>query len=73
MCMLQALKDQKALILEVAVADGRQFLIEADSATTSSEVCGSVSSALHVKDNFGFSLFININGRVRSPNVSERV
>lgn len=62
---MQALKDQKALILEVNVADGRQVLIEGDSATTSSEVCSGIANMLQIKDSFGFALFININGKVK--------
>jgi hypothetical protein len=62
--VLQALKDQKALILEVSVADSRQVLIEGDSASTSSEVCTSIASMLQIKDSFGFALFINISGKV---------
>jgi hypothetical protein len=60
----QALKDQKTQVLEVTVADSRQVLVEADSASTSSEVCSTIATMLQIKDSFGFALLININGKV---------
>jgi len=52
------------MVIDVTVADGRQVLVEADSASTASEICSTIASMLQIKDGFGFALFINVAGKV---------
>ena len=53
-------------MLPVAFADGRVESIEADSATTASEMCHKLANTIGLKDTFGFSIYICIYDKVRS-------
>lgn len=63
---LQATKSKENIQLIVTFMDGNSRSIQADSATTSNELCKQLAQNLNLKDMYGFSLFITLFDKVLS-------
>uniref|UniRef100_A0A3P8XSF2 Uncharacterized protein n=1 Tax=Esox lucius TaxID=8010 RepID=A0A3P8XSF2_ESOLU len=63
---LQATKSKKPMAVSVTLMDGRTISLPVDSASTSKEICQFLSEKVHLKDTFGFSLYIAIYEKVWS-------
>ncbi|KAL1023382.1 hypothetical protein UPYG_G00040140 [Umbra pygmaea] len=63
---LQATKSKKPMAVSVTLMDGRTISLPVDSASTSKEVCQFLSEKVHLKDTFGFSLYMAIYEKVWS-------
>ena len=48
------------MVLPVTFADGRVETLDADAATTASEMCNLLANKIGLKDQFGFSIYICI-------------
>ncbi|KAI6191670.1 Unconventional myosin-X [Aphelenchoides bicaudatus] len=63
----QAAKSEKTkFVVNVTFMDGLVKTINADSSTTAHEVCGQLAEKIQLKDRFGFSLYITMDGKVTS-------
>ncbi|KAK5645798.1 hypothetical protein RI129_004262 [Pyrocoelia pectoralis] len=63
---LQATKNKDPINLKVSFMDEGVRTIEADSASTSEEVCQKIALNINLRDAFGFSLFITLHDKVMS-------
>ncbi|XP_074071029.1 unconventional myosin-VIIb [Macrotis lagotis] len=63
---LQAVKSKTRIPFNVTLMNGESLTITADSASSSKEVCQHIADKLHLKDLFGFSLFIAVYDKVWS-------
>ncbi|KAI4464781.1 myosin vii xv [Holotrichia oblita] len=63
---LHATKNKQPINLQITFMDKTTVTIEADSATTSAEVCENIAMNLNLTDTFGFSLFITLYDKVMS-------
>ncbi|MCP9257783.1 Unconventional myosin heavy chain 6 [Dirofilaria immitis] len=55
---IQASKLKKPVSVSVTLMDGTMIIVDADSATTSQEICDELAGAVALKESFGFSLYI---------------
>lgn len=62
----QATKIRKHIMLPVSLPNGRSVSIECDSAMTASEMCHKISTAVNLRDQFGFAIYIVIMDKVSS-------
>ena len=60
----QAATHLKQVKLPVTFADGATETLDADAATTASEMCHLLASKIELKDQFGFSIYICIYDKV---------
>lgn len=58
-------------MLPVAFADGQVESVEADSATTASDMCHKLATVRDLKDTFGFSMYICIYDKVNHDLTAE--
>uniref|UniRef100_G3VGC0 Myosin VIIB n=2 Tax=Sarcophilus harrisii TaxID=9305 RepID=G3VGC0_SARHA len=63
---LQAVKSKNRILFNVTLMNGESLTITADSASSSKEVCQHIAEKLHLKDLFGFSLYIAVYDKVWS-------
>ncbi|XP_044525079.1 unconventional myosin-VIIb [Gracilinanus agilis] len=63
---LQAVKSKSHILFNVTLMNGESLTLTADSASSSREVCQNIADKLHLKDLFGFSLYIAIYDKVWS-------
>lgn len=63
---LQAVKHMKPVELRITLMDGTSKVLEADSATTASELCESLAKNIQMKDTFGFSIVIALFDKMSS-------
>ncbi|KAK2172043.1 hypothetical protein NP493_996g00031 [Ridgeia piscesae] len=63
---IQATKARQYVLLPVTFANDRVESIEADAATTSTEVVAKLANKIGLKDTFGFSVFVAIFHKVSS-------
>ncbi|XP_074157821.1 unconventional myosin-VIIb [Sminthopsis crassicaudata] len=63
---LQAVKSKTRILFNVTLMNGETLTITADSASSSKEVCQHIAEKLHLKDLFGFSLYIAVYDKVWS-------
>uniref|UniRef100_F6UCG4 Myosin VIIB n=1 Tax=Monodelphis domestica TaxID=13616 RepID=F6UCG4_MONDO len=57
---LQAVKSKTRILFHVTLMNGESLTLTADSASSSREACQHIADKLHLKDLFGFSLYIAI-------------
>ncbi|ESO08895.1 hypothetical protein HELRODRAFT_190655 [Helobdella robusta] len=62
----QSVKSRKSIMLPVSLVDGMTLSIKSDSAMTASEMCHKISLAINLKDQFGFAVYISVEGKVSS-------
>ncbi|XP_056649680.1 unconventional myosin-VIIb isoform X2 [Monodelphis domestica] len=63
---LQAVKSKTRILFNVTLMNGESLTLTADSASSSREACQHIADKLHLKDLFGFSLYIAIYDKVWS-------
>nr|XP_014341154.1 PREDICTED: unconventional myosin-VIIb [Latimeria chalumnae] len=63
---LQATKSKKPIMVSIMLMSGESQLVPVDSATTASEVCRYLAEKIHLKDQFGFSVYIALYDKVWS-------
>uniref|UniRef100_A0A8C1G1D2 Si:ch73-194h10.2 n=1 Tax=Cyprinus carpio TaxID=7962 RepID=A0A8C1G1D2_CYPCA len=63
---LQATKSKRPIGISVTMMDGRTISLPVDSASTSKEVCQTLSQKVKLQDTFGFSLYIALYDKVWS-------
>uniref|UniRef100_A0A0N4ZLT2 Myosin motor domain-containing protein n=1 Tax=Parastrongyloides trichosuri TaxID=131310 RepID=A0A0N4ZLT2_PARTI len=63
---LQSCKSKKNIILAVTFMNGNVKTLNADSATTSKELCLALKERLGIKDDFGFAIYIALFDKVTS-------
>ncbi|KAI0233257.1 Myosin-VIIa [Lamellibrachia satsuma] len=63
---IQATKARQYVLLPVTFANDRVESVEADAATTSTEVVAKLANKIGLKDTFGFSIFVAIFHKVSS-------
>ncbi|XP_075425742.1 unconventional myosin-VIIb isoform X2 [Ascaphus truei] len=63
---LQAMKGVASLTVPITLMTGQSLNVQADSATSSREICLSIAQKLKLKDTFGFSLYISVYDKVSS-------
>ncbi|XP_061549605.1 unconventional myosin-VIIa-like isoform X2 [Phycodurus eques] len=57
---LQAAKAKEPIEVTVTLTDGRTVSVQLDSASTSAEVCQAAADKIHLRDTYGFSLYIRL-------------
>ena len=55
------------MMLPVQLADENSITVEADSSLTAAEVCRHVATAIVLRDQFGFAIYISIYDKVVTP------
>uniref|UniRef100_A0A6Q2Y884 Myosin VIIBb n=1 Tax=Esox lucius TaxID=8010 RepID=A0A6Q2Y884_ESOLU len=63
---LQAVKTKKTTVVSVALMNGSSISLPLDSAGTSAELCQALAEKVHIKDTYGFSLYIGFYEKVWS-------
>lgn len=63
---LSAVKHKNPIPLPITFMNGQHIRAHVDSATTARELCGQLSARIHLKDQFGFSLYIALFDKVSS-------
>lgn len=63
---LQATRNKDPILLQINLMDSTTHVVEVDSASTAEEVTNSIALAIHLKDKYGFSLFITLFDKVMS-------
>ncbi|XP_019876972.2 myosin-VIIa-like isoform X2 [Aethina tumida] len=63
---LLSCRDKQPIKLSVKLLDGTVHDVEADSASTAEEICQQISTAIQLRDTYGFSLYIAIYDKVSS-------
>uniref|UniRef100_A0A915PU59 Uncharacterized protein n=1 Tax=Setaria digitata TaxID=48799 RepID=A0A915PU59_9BILA len=62
----EASKMKKPLSIDITFMDGTMIVVNADSGTTSKEICNQIADAIRLKESFGFSLYISYFDKVVS-------
>ncbi|XP_061653732.1 unconventional myosin-VIIa-like [Phyllopteryx taeniolatus] len=57
---LQAAKAKEPIEVTVTLTDDRTVSVQLDSASTSAEVCQAAADKIHLRDTYGFSLYIRL-------------
>ncbi|XP_068919472.1 unconventional myosin-VIIb, partial [Petaurus breviceps papuanus] len=63
---LQAVKSKARIPVNITLMNGESLTITTDSASSSREVCQYIADKLHLKDLFGFSIYVAIYDKVWS-------
>lgn len=60
----QAVKTRKYWTIPVFLADGEMYSLQCDSSTTAGEFVAEIAKQRHIKDSFGFTIYLNVNRKV---------
>ncbi|XP_076018235.1 unconventional myosin-VIIb-like [Genypterus blacodes] len=69
---LQAARSREPIDISVTLTDGQTISLPMDSASTSAEICQAMADKIHLKDIYGFSLYIKLHEKLWSLGSSGR-